>query len=195
MNQNLDTCETSASSDDQSAGSPDAGEDGEQCCVTCSIDTEDDDLPDSTWLTDKLEQAVAALGLKQVEFSMVLVNDDRMTRLHDQFMDDPTTTDVLTFDLHDASNLPGAGVEGEVYICVDEARRRAVELKHDLRDEVLLYAVHGLLHLVGYNDHDADDHARMHAKEDELLTAIGVGSVYGNSGRGSSSAAPGDTKQ
>jgi probable rRNA maturation factor len=69
-------------------------------------------------------------------------------------------------------------VEGEVYICLDEARRRAEAMEHSVFNELLLYATHGLLHLIGYDDHDAADHRRMHAREDELLTAIGVGAIF-----------------
>ena len=79
---------------------------------------------------------------------------------------------MLTFDLRDDAD---ADLEGDVALCVDEAARRAAERGHPVRDEVLLYAVHGLLHLLGEDDHTPADYARMHAREDALLTAIGVG--------------------
>ena len=75
-------------------------------------------------------------------------------------------------------DLDGEPVEGDVVVCVDEARRQAVNRGHEVRAEVLLYAVHGLLHLLGYDDHEPDSAAAMHDREDTLLAALGVGRVY-----------------
>ncbi len=179
MNQNHETCETDRVSEGSSA---DAGE-SDQPRITLSLDTEDDDPPDTCWLTERLGEAVAALEVGRIALSVVLVDDAAMIDLHRRFMDEASTTDVLTFDLRDdadAGDAAGAaGVEGEVYVCLDEARRCAAEYGHNVERELLLYAVHGLLHLLGYDDHTPDDHQRMHDKEDELLTQIGVGAVYG----------------
>jgi probable rRNA maturation factor len=86
------------------------------------------------------------------------------------------TTDVLTFDLSDGS---GAGdLELDTVLCADEAARRAKELAHPLKVELLLYAVHSLLHVRGYDDIRPADAARMHRREDEILLRLGVGAVY-----------------
>lgn len=111
-----------------------------------------------------------------------------MSMLHKSYGRKAGTTDVLTFDLSDAqapSLEPQASViDGEIYICLDEARRRAGQMGHAPRLELLLYAVHGLLHLLGYDDHDPESYHRMHDKEDELLEAIGVGPVFTGKGGG-----------
>ncbi len=139
---------------------------------------------DVDWLSDRLPAAAVALGAEIISFNVVLVDDARMVRMHREYHDDPTTTDVLSFDLRDEvfAGSPEAGVlpavEGEVYVCIDEAARQAADRGHAVGHELLLYAVHGLLHLVGYDDHDPDDQQRMHEREDELLEAIGVGRVY-----------------
>lgn len=125
--------------------------------------------PDARWLHAVLvrlrEQAAPALRRLTVR----LVDDAEMTRLHARHMDDPTTTDVLTFV---------DGDEADVAVCVDEARRRAAELGHDLRRELLLYGLHGLLHAVGFDDRTPEDFTRMHAEEDRLLAAVGVGATF-----------------
>jgi probable rRNA maturation factor len=61
-----------------------------------------------------------------------------------------------------------------VAVCVDEARRRSAELEHPLERELLLYALHGMLHAAGMDDRTPDEFARMHAQEDRLLAAIGL---------------------
>jgi probable rRNA maturation factor len=121
------------------------------------------------WIEGTLRklQALAAPGLSRL--TVRLVDDAEMSRLHARHMNDPTTTDVLTFV---------DGAEADVAVCVDEARRRSAEMGHDLRRELLLYSLHGLLHAVGFDDRTPADFARMHAEEDRLLAAIGVGATF-----------------
>lgn len=110
------------------------------------------------------------------EVAVALVGDKEMSRLHALSHDDPTPTDVLTYELeHDAK---GNVTEGQVVICVPEARRRALDAKIPLGNELLLYALHGLLHLSGMNDLTDKDFRAIHLAEDRILTAIGVGAVF-----------------
>jgi len=108
--------------------------------------------------------------------SIALVGDQVMSKLHIQSMGIKGPTDVLTFPIDIDKN--GNCTFGEIIICVPEARRRAKKLGINVRDEVLLYALHGLLHLSGLDDQTPADYQRMHALEDKLLSAIGVGRVF-----------------
>jgi len=96
---------------------------------------------------------------------LVLIGDRKMAALHRQFMNVRGTTDVLTFDLTD----PGAPLEGEVYICLDQARRQAKEYRVPLYEEVARLAAHGVLHLAGYDDHSEKGRAMMRKQEDAAL--------------------------
>lgn len=125
--------------------------------------------PDAAWVAERLENLCALVAPALGRLTVRLVEDAEMSRLHARHMNDPTTTDVLTF---------ADGTEADVAVCVDEARRRAGELGHELRRELLLYGLHGLLHAVGYDDRTPEDFARMHAEEDRLLAAIGVGAIF-----------------
>lgn len=147
--------------------------------MTFTVDVDDEDPLSTEWLAVTFERVLDELAVRQIELSVVIVGDSRMAALHQQYLNDPGTTDVLTFDLRDQ---PAGPLEGEIYVCRDEAARRAAERGHEATKELLLYTIHGLLHLLGYDDHDPADHAAMHAKEDQLLTAIGVGPVYGAAG-------------
>ena len=152
------------------------GEPGQSITVVC--DADDADPLSTNWLRDHLDAAAGQLAADVAWLSVVIVDDARMAELHHRFMDIDETTDVLTFDLRDAEAGAEAPIEGEVYVCRDEAARQASQRGHALGHELLLYAVHGLLHLAGYDDHEPDDHAAMHGEEDRLLEAIGVGRVY-----------------
>jgi probable rRNA maturation factor len=67
---------------------------------------------------------------------------------------------------------------GEVVLSVDTARREAARRGHSPYDELLLYAVHGVLHLLGHDDHDPLRRRRMRAAERRALAALGVGPVF-----------------
>lgn len=99
-----------------------------------------------------------------------------MARLHKQFMNIPGPTDVLTFEL--ARDSRGRVVEGEIVLCVPEARRRAREHGIPLAHELLLYAIHGLLHLSGYDDLTEADFRAIHRAEDRILKRLGIGPVF-----------------
>jgi probable rRNA maturation factor len=79
-------------------------------------------------------------------------------------------TDVLAFPLADA---PG-GLLGEVVASAETARREAAARGLAPADELLLYVVHGVLHLLGFDDHAAGDRRRMRAAERRALRAAGV---------------------
>ena len=110
------------------------------------------------------------------ELSVALVSDKRMAQLHRRFLNIAGPTDVLTFPLdHDARGRP---VAGEVVVCVPEARRRAGAEGVTVERELLLYALHGLLHLCGHDDRTDAAFRAMHRTEDQILTRLGVGPVF-----------------
>jgi len=114
------------------------------------------------------------------ELSLAIVGDRRMAELHEQFMNIAGPTDVLTFPMDLDSR--GRPVSGEVVVCLPEARRQAKERKVPVERELLLYALHGLLHLCGYDDRTTGDFRAMHRAEDEILTRLGVGPVFAPAG-------------
>lgn len=144
-------------------------------------------LPDAARreLASRAEAALAELCRDRAggEARVRLVGDDEMARLHEQFMDDPSTTDVLTFDL---AGDPDAPLDVDIVVCMDEAERQAALRGHALEHELLLYIIHGALHCLGHDDVTAEQSAAMHAREDEVLRAIGVGAVYGRDAGGAS---------
>jgi probable rRNA maturation factor len=128
------------------------------------------------YLRAHLLAAHAILRSPIQDFSLALVGDKKMAELHEQFLNIPGPTDVLTFPLE--SDSKGRVISGEVVICVPEARRRCGETGGKLREELLLYALHGLLHLCGYDDRTDRDFKAMHRMEDKILSSLGVGPVF-----------------
>lgn len=83
------------------------------------------------------------------EIVFVLLDDEEITAVHGQFLDDPTPTDVITFH------------HGEVLISVDTAAHMAPQQQTTLFSEVLLYGIHGLVHLHGYDDKNSSQRTIM----------------------------------
>jgi len=108
--------------------------------------------------------------------SLVLVGDAVMSRLHKEYMNIDAPTDVLTFPIDE--NERGQVISGEVFVCVPEARRQSKARGTPLASEVLLYSLHGMLHLCGFDDRTERDFRRMHRTEDKILTRLGVGAVF-----------------
>jgi len=132
------------------------------------------------YLRRYLPRARALLKAPLREMSWALVGDKRMSELHERFMGMAGPTDVLTFELeHDAR---GRVVAGEVVVCVPHAVRVARRSGVAARKEVLLYALHGMLHLCGFDDRTDRDFVRMHQREDDILKRLGVGAVFAREG-------------
>jgi probable rRNA maturation factor len=136
--------------------------------------------PGRPWLAIALRRIAALAGLTRGRLGVAVVDAAAMADLHQRYSGVPGPTDVLTFDLRDDPAADAASaIDGDVVLCLDVADRQARRRGHDTRLELLLYAVHGLLHLQGYDDHTAADARAMHRREDELLTAAGFGAVFG----------------
>ena len=133
------------------------------------------------YLRAHVPDAVKLARVPLAELSIVIVGDREICRLHQQFFGDPATTDVITFPL----DLDGKGraLSGELYLCAPMARRQARLRASPVAHEILLYAVHGVLHLGGYDDRTAAAYSVMHRKEDSILRKLGVGAVFALSPR------------
>jgi probable rRNA maturation factor len=125
---------------------------------------------DSSRLVNAGEQILAASGWHAADVSIVLVDDEQMQRLNREYLSHDYTTDVLSFVLDDTGEV----LSGEVIVCTEVAQREAIQRGSDPRDELLLYTIHGLLHLVGYRDKQPSDAARMRVAEEHWLVAMGV---------------------
>ncbi len=108
------------------------------------------------------------------ELSIMLVDEEAMTNLHVQFMDEPGPTDVLSFPMdelragtpeHDSEE----GILGDIVICPSVAQAQAVSAGHDLAVEMRLLLTHGILHLLGHDHAEPDEHRIMFGLQAQLL--------------------------
>lgn len=127
------------------------------------------------YLRPRLRALHRLIGSRVSELSVALVSDRTMAALHQRDLGIAGPTDVLTYALE--SDAQGNVTAGEIVICVPEAARRAGRGK-GLGPELLLYGLHGLLHLHGLDDRTDAGFAAMHRMEDELLSRLGIGPVF-----------------
>jgi probable rRNA maturation factor len=101
------------------------------------------------------------------DVSLAFLTDAALAKLHRRFLDDPSVTDVITFE---GDSL--AGTAGEVCVSVDAAARQAGAAGLTFAAELTLYVVHGLLHLAGYDDLSPARRRRMRAAERRALDLL-----------------------
>jgi probable rRNA maturation factor len=123
------------------------------------------------------------------ELSVLLVDTGTMADLHQRWLGEPGPTDVLAFpmdelrppspgsDRADRRDDPGAvpGLLGDVVLCPEVAAEQARQAHHPAADELELLCTHGILHLLGYDHADPEEHATMFGLQDRLLAAWRAG--------------------
>lgn len=127
-----------------------------------------------------VRSACAHAGVTGGELRVRLVGDTEMAAAHLEHCGIEGTTDVITFDLSD--HQTAGELDTDLFVCVDEATRQAEQRGHSAARELLLYILHGVLHCLGYDDTDEQSFERIHAREDEILGAMGVGETFGDRG-------------
>lgn len=122
----------------------------------------------TTWLAEELKLADAELVLH-------LVTSREIARLNESFLRHAGTTDVITFGYsegRDRRQRMGSELNGEIFICVEEAVGQARRFRATWQSELLRYAIHGVLHLLGYDDVSAPARRHMKRVEDRHLRRL-----------------------
>ena len=120
-------------------------------------------------IADAARAALAHGGRGGAGLAIVFVDEPTLTRMHAEHLDDPSPTDVITFALGDEDQGP----IGELYVSLDRAREVARRRGYPLERELLLYVVHGALHLCGFDDHAVAERERMRAAERSVMSGLG----------------------
>ena len=131
-------------------------------CRSREISAEFQQVLEKGWsvVFDRLQKAGRG-GICQLEgVEVSLLDDWEMAEVHGEFLDDPTPTDVITFE------------HGELLIGVETAERQALDFETRADHEVALYGIHGMLHLAGYDDKAPADSRVMEARQEELFREV-----------------------
>jgi rRNA maturation RNase YbeY len=104
--------------------------------------------------------------VSNTDINIIFVDEHFIIDLNRRFFYKEYATDVISFQLSDSME---SSLEGEVYICVDVARQQAIDYQVNLKNEVLRLTIHGILHLLNYDDLVGEAKKVMSEKEDYYL--------------------------
>ncbi len=123
-----------------------------------------------------MEFAIQHEKLGNVEFNIILVDNDYIHTLNRDYRGIDRETDVITFALEDVSDISYENYRllGDIYISIDKARSQAKEYGHSFLRELSFLAVHGFLHLLGYDHMNEEDERVMFELQERILDEFGI---------------------
>ena len=145
--------------------------------VTIEVDDRSSGDCDAQALEGQAAFLIRELGLHpDTELSLSLVDPAEMSQLHEEWMDLPGPTDVLSFPMDELrvpapGERPEAGMLGDIVLCPQVAAEQGATAGHGQAAELELLLTHGMLHLLGHDHADPEEHAVMFALQDRLLAA------------------------
>ncbi len=119
-----------------------------------------------------LRETLRRGGHERAELSVTFVGDTEITRLHERYLGRARVTDVLSFALHEGGEDP----LGDVYVGYEQARRQAADTGVDPEEELVRLAVHGALHVLGYDHPEGPERtgSEMFRVQEEVVRGLGA---------------------
>jgi probable rRNA maturation factor len=140
------------------------------------VQTELECLPESAWelIRRAVSSALAQEGATG-DVCVLITDAEEIQRLNALYRNIDRVTDVLTFPAWegDAILCPPDGYLGDIAICYERAEEQALEYGHSLERELAFLAVHGSMHLIGYDHMTTEDEQIMMKKQEEVLNEMG----------------------
>ncbi len=113
------------------------------------------------WLQEVCKEEKAVIST----IDYILVSDDFLLEINQKYLNHSTYTDIITFNLGDEN-----AIEGEIYISVDRVEENAQKFNVNSYHEMRRVIIHGLLHLIGYDDQTTSEKKKIRSKEDYYLS-------------------------
>ena len=124
--------------------------------------------PDATILIDWIKQSILSEGKSLTYINIIFCNDDYLLNVNQEYLSHDYYTDIITFQY---SEDP---IEGELFISLERVKENAEHFKISYDKELQRVIIHGVLHLLGYEDKLEEDIAIIRAKEDHYLSIYGM---------------------
>ncbi len=111
-----------------------------------------------------IKQIVENHGCKLGEVSYIFCSDERILEVNQQYLSHDFYTDIITFDYVEKDKI-----SGDIFISVDRVKENAKDFNVTFQQELLRVIIHGVLHLLGFEDHSAEEQQLMRQKENEAI--------------------------
>ncbi len=121
-------------------------------------------------IADAVQAAAALRGFRRGQIGVRITDDVTIHEINARHLSHDYPTDVISFPYSDDPD----DIEGELVASVETAQENASEVGWEIANEVLLYVIHGVLHIGGMDDHEADERAMMRRAEREVLSRLGI---------------------
>ena len=123
-------------------------------------------------LKDMLSDFCKREDLGNVIFNIIIIDNPTIHKINKEYRNKDAPTDVISFALEDDKTViepDGVRILGDIYISIDKVHEQALEYSHSFKRELSFLAVHGLLHLLGYDHMEKSDEEVMFKKQEEVL--------------------------
>ncbi len=137
----------------------------------------EEDIPELDTVKKVLLSAIEKEQLENINFNLIIVNNEDIHELNKNYRKIDRPTDVITFALEDDDTMvlpEGIRVLGDIYISIDRAKDQASDYGHSLLRELCFLAVHGFYHLLGYDHNTPEEEKIMFSKQEEVLSSYGI---------------------
>jgi len=123
-----------------------------------------------------LKKAIEMEKVGLVNFNVILVDNTYIQNLNRDYRNKDSVTDVITFALEDNSEIKFENFRllGDIYISIDKAETQALEYGHSFKREICFLAVHGFLHLLGYDHMVLEEEKIMFSKQEDILNETNI---------------------
>lgn len=128
-------------------------------------------------IEELMNYAVSYQQLENVIFNVIVIDNEKIHKINLEYRGVDRPTDVISFALEDNTDFPlleEGRVLGDIYISIEKAREQALLYGHSLKRELSFLAVHGLLHLLGYDHMNPEDEKVMFELQEMILDGFGI---------------------
>lgn len=124
-----------------------------------------------------LTYALEVENVDNLEFNVIIINNEEIHKINKEYRRIDRPTDVISFALEDYKDIKYENdyrVLGDIYISIDKVKEQAKEYGHSEKRELAFLAVHGLLHLLGYDHMEKEDEKVMFSRQELILDGYGI---------------------
>lgn len=135
-----------------------------------------DEKIDTSELDEVIQFACKKMNIKNPLLNIVIVDNKRIQEINKEYRNKDAVTDVISFAFEEVKDVDYDDVRflGEIYISYERCKEQASEFGHSVKREFCYLAVHGLLHLLGYDHIKEEDKKVMRALEEEILNEYDI---------------------
>jgi probable rRNA maturation factor len=135
----------------------------------------DEEIKELKDVEDVINIAIKNQNLDNLEFNIIIVDNEYIHKLNRDYRNIDRPTDVITFALEDYEDIKlEHRMLGDIYISIDKAKSQAIEYGHSFKREICFLAVHGFLHLLGYDHMNKEDEEEMFSLQELILNEANI---------------------